>query len=222
MKKNKLFIIVGLSLLTLITLFTGYSNVDAKFLGYYDFKPSDNIKVPVSVVYTKDKLTTIYNSKGEAYKSLSLAPKTAWATGIIVTHNTSKDNFDEYFQVSTDGYVKTSDITIVNPDGSSVLHTRNQELTPASSLAYYFNKTAESPEIALPKYTIWKIGEIKELVVDEPMMDLDPRNQEGPHWEYDKPYWTAKRITYLVQVASDSYVNLTGDRLGYDSAPIIQ
>ncbi|AKP67598.1 hypothetical protein [Companilactobacillus ginsenosidimutans] len=96
---------------------------------YTEIVPYDS-KLPVpnyagiSTVYTKDKLTTIYDSNGKPYESLHLAPKTAWHTDKIFTQNSNSSNssdFAQYYRVSTNGFVKDSDITIVNPDGTSVL-----------------------------------------------------------------------------------------------------
>lgn len=128
----------------------------------------------------------------------------------MVTHNTDKDGVNEYYQVSTDGYVKESDVTIVNPNGTSILHT-TWDHTSAMSLSNYVDQSFTSPEITLPKDTYWKIGKVKKIILEDKM--------EGPHQSPesadDQNILIAKRVAYLLQVASDSYVELTG----YDNLP---
>ncbi|MQS53098.1 hypothetical protein [Companilactobacillus mishanensis] len=186
------------SLLSLIIfcLMIPLTSLEAKAddTNYVDITPEMGVSSKEPVVYTKDSLTTIYNSKLDAYETIHLAPNTAWKTGKIITINTNNNNFMEYYQVSTDGYVKTTDISVVNPDGSSLLYASNDWAFPLASLygsgALYNN--------VLPINTSWKIGK----VIPKVITFLLPK-KENPNESV-----TAKRFTYLIQVGNDSYVDL--------------
>lgn len=203
---KKLIVLQSIFILSIFTFCTFGNNSNASVVNNYQnnsgnfesISPGATGKVPykspVSVVYTHEKLTNIYNSKGDVYKSIHLAPNSAWYTDRIFTQNPGNDSlFEQYYRVSTDGYVRSSDVDIVNPDGSSVLKISGNNGF-AYPLSYYYNDNPnESVNVNLAEDSTWKIGKVISF--------NDQYSFSTSH------VWEVKN--YLLQISTDSYVELS-------------
>ncbi|MQS53099.1 hypothetical protein [Companilactobacillus mishanensis] len=206
----KKLLVIALGTLLLLFTFSMISTSDASAISIYDKEDVEYHDIPantseiqydertervpdatsVKVVYTKNELTTIYNSKGEPYKTIHLAPLTAWATDRIFTQNANDGNdFVQFYRVSTDGYVKENDISVVNPDGSSILKISND--TGGYPLSKYFGADVES-NVNLPRNTEWKTGKV--VIANEAIKFMF---SNGPYW---------RRNVHLIQIGNDSYM----------------
>ncbi|MFD1470877.1 hypothetical protein [Companilactobacillus mishanensis] len=202
MKKWMMLAVAAVALVTLEETTTvsaaTMTIVDKMAPDYTEIVPYDsNIREPnyagISTVYTKNALTTIYDSNGKPYETIHLAPKTAWHTDKIFTQNSNSSNssaFTQYFRVSTNGFVKDSDITIVNPDGTSVL--KMNEFGEGEAYNNFIWGSGRNYNIVpLQAGTTWKIINVKHIHY---RIRLDNRD--------------FKRTDYLLQIGNNVYYSV--------------